>query len=114
MAWGGGAGGVSVQGERARGESGVYRDRRAVLQLPLVSLVSMGGGTKPSGHGELEGGLGCERARQACKVSVQGEKRSLWGWGGVLCSFHWLLLCTNPRGNGGLGGGVGFWGECAR
>ena len=47
---------ASVQGERARGESGVCRDRGAVLQLPLVSLVSMGAGTKPRENGELGGG----------------------------------------------------------
>ena len=96
MAWGGGAGGVSVQGERARGESGVYRDRRAVLQLPLVSLVSMGGGTKPRGNGELGGGVGgCECARQACKAG-----RASYGDGGLLCGSHWLLCCINPSWNG--------------
>ena len=53
---------MSVQGEKS-----FIGGWGAVLQLPLVSLVSMGGGTMGGwcrGNGELGGGLGV--------VSVQG------------------------------------------
>ena len=50
-------------------------------------------------------------------MSVQGERarggRASYGDDGLLCGSHWLLPCTNPRGNGGWG--WGGWGcECAR
>ena len=85
----------------------------AAVRLPLAAaLLPMGGGTNSVGRGGLGWGLGGvsvqgECARRVCKV-----RSALYGDGGLFCSSHWLLSCTNPRGNGdGLGGRGG---ECAR
>ena len=54
-----------------------------------------------------------KRARQACKAGIAS-----YGDEGLFCSSHWLLPCTNPRGNdNGWGWGLGdvsVQGECAR
>ena len=104
---------MSVQGKHARGESGVYRDRRAVLHLPLVSLVSMGAGTKPRENGEFWGGrLG--------DVSVQGEcarrEELHMGMGGCSAAPIGCFVAQTQGGMVmvGLCEYVSVQGECAR
>ena len=76
---------MSVQGELAKGKSFIW-GWGAFLQLPLVSLVSVGGGTKAVGKSGLGGYVSVqhERVRRVCNASVQGEKCFIWGRGAVL------------------------------
>ena len=93
---------ASVQG----GKSFIWGRGAAVRLLLAAALFPVGGGTNSIGRGGLGGGVRGvsvqgERAMRVCK----GRSAS-YGDGGLFCGSHWLLSCTNPRGNDD-GWGVG-------
>ena len=110
--WGGGVWGVSVQGECARGEE-LHMGMGGCCAAPIGCCFAPYGWWHKFSRERWPGvGVGgCECARRVCR-RVCKVRSALYGDGGLFCSSHWLLSCTNPRGNGdGLGGRGG---ECAR